>query len=167
MARPNRLTTIGLALLTTSVAVGLTAAPAQAATTGVVSVYKTTKVRYKAATGKQNKIVITRAGNTITVDDVVTLKPGAGCKKVEGDTTRVRCTTAAAPTRITVYSYDRNDSIVNDTDVPMSADSGTGSDRLYGGSRGDHLYSADGADRLERSPTSDHPRIARDRHHPA
>jgi serralysin len=149
MARSHRLATVGLALLTTtSVVIGPAAAPAQAAATGVVSVYKTTKVRYKAATGKQNRIVITRAGNTITVDDVVAIKAGTGCKKVKGDKTRVRCTTAKAPTTIVVYSYDRNDSITNNTDVRMSADSGTGSDRLYGGSRGDSLFGGSGADRL-------------------
>lgn len=92
MARSHRLTTIGLALLTTtSVVIGLAAAPAQAATTGVVSVYKTTKVRYKAATGKQNKIVITRAGNTCS-----TAARAATASTAATATTSSKATTAIA-----------------------------------------------------------------------
>src|SRR6188508_2036217 len=89
----------GLALLATTAAVGLAAAPAQASAGGLASVYATVKVQYKAAKGKQNKVVITRAGNTITIDDVVAVKAGKGCKKVKGDKTKVRCTTRKAPTR--------------------------------------------------------------------
>ncbi|GAA2698548.1 calcium-binding protein [Actinoplanes palleronii] len=146
MARIIRPALAGLALLTTTCAVGLLAGPAQAAATGVASVYGGTKVQYKAATGKQNKLVITRLGNTVTIDDVVAVKAGKGCKKV--NSSKVRCTTGKAPTRVRVYTYDRNDSIVNNTDVRMSADSGTGNDRVYGGSRGDYILGGMGTDKL-------------------
>ncbi|GAA1589080.1 calcium-binding protein [Actinoplanes couchii] len=136
---------IGVAAL---LMVGLAGVPAQAASTGVASVVQGTKIRYKAATGKQNRVTITRSGNTITVDDVVTVKAGKGCKQVKGDKTRVRCTPTKAPTRIQVWTYDRNDTIVNRTDVGMTADGGAGADRITGGSRSDRLEGGDGADRL-------------------
>ncbi|SDT73095.1 calcium-binding protein [Actinoplanes derwentensis] len=124
------------------------AAPAQAASTGSASVYATTKVQYQAATGKQNRVTITRSGNTITIDDTVTIKAGKGCKPVKGDKTQVRCTPGKAPTRIRVYSYDRNDVVTNNTDVPSTVDGGTGNDRLLGGSRADQLTGGAGTDRL-------------------
>ncbi|MEU4243765.1 hypothetical protein [Actinoplanes sp. NPDC026619] len=63
--------------------------------------------------------------------------PGKGCKKVKGDKTRVRCTPKKTPIRVRVYTYDRNDSIVDRTDLAMTADGGTGNDRIAGGPRGD------------------------------
>lgn len=135
-------------LLASGTALTGLAAPAQAASTGVASVYETTKVQYKAATGKANRITVTRAGSTITIDDVVAIKAGKGCKAVKGDKTQVRCTTVKSPTRVRIYAYDRNDVVVNNTDVPSSIDGGTGNDRLYGGSRADRLTGGSGADRL-------------------
>jgi hypothetical protein len=55
-----------------------------------------TKVVVKAGSNQTNKVVITRSGRTVTVDDVVALKPGKGCRKI--DKTKVRCTTARTPT---------------------------------------------------------------------
>jgi serralysin len=124
------------------------AAPAQAATTGTASVVETTKVQYKAAKGKQNKVVVTRSGNTITIDDKHTIKAGKGCKTVKGDKTKVRCTTKKTPTRVRVYTYDRNDTVVNNTDLGMTADGGTGKDKLTGGPRGDLLRGDRGADTI-------------------
>ncbi|WP_328464256.1 calcium-binding protein [Actinoplanes sp. NBC_00393] len=146
MARSAWPTRAGLALLAT-ISVGALAAPAQAATTGVATV-SGTKVQYKAASGKQNKVLITRSGNTITIDDQVAVKAGKGCKAVAGDKSKVRCTPSAAPTRVTVYTYDRVDTIVNSTDVRMTADGGTGGDRITGGSRGDKIKGGSGADRI-------------------
>ena len=90
-------------------------------------------MQYKAAKGKQNKVVVTRSGNTVTVDDKVAVKAGKGCKAVKGDKTKVRCTTKKAPTRVRVYTYDRNDSIVNKTGLATTADGGTGNDSITGG----------------------------------
>ncbi|MBB3099933.1 hypothetical protein FHR83_007649 [Actinoplanes campanulatus] len=129
-------------------AVGVVATPAQAASTGVVSVYDGTKVRYKAGGGHQNRVLLSRSGNTITVDDRVAVKAGAGCKAVKGDRTKVRCTTKIAPTRVRVNTYDRNDTIVNNTGLSMTADGGTGSDKITGGPRGDILYADLGGDQI-------------------
>ncbi|MEU4419058.1 calcium-binding protein [Actinoplanes sp. NPDC024001] len=137
-------TCVGLTLLTTLTA-GALAAPAQAATAGVASVTGT-KVQYKAAKGKQNRVVVTRSGNTITVDDVVSVKPGTGCKKV--NKTKVRCSTKTAPTRVRIYTYDRNDTIVNKTDLAATVDGGTGSDKITGGPRSDNLRGHTGSDQV-------------------
>ncbi|MBB2945242.1 Ca2+-binding RTX toxin-like protein [Actinoplanes lutulentus] len=137
---------VGLALLST-VSAGILAAPAQAAGAGATSV-SGTKVQYKAAAGKQNKVVITRSGNTIVIDDKVAIKAGKGCKAVKGDKTKVRCTPPKAPTRVLVYTYDRVDSIVNNTDVRMTADGGTAGDTITGGARGDRIKGGSGADRI-------------------
>ncbi|BFU46375.1 calcium-binding protein [Krasilnikovia sp. MM14-A1004] len=147
MFRSAWLSRVGLCAVAT-LGVGVLAAPAQAATTGVASVVESTKVQYKAAKGKQNKVVVTRSGRTVTIDDTVAIHPGKGCKAVTGDRTRVRCTPAKAPTRVRVYTYDRNDSIVNDTDLPMTADGGTGNDKVTGGPRGDILRGDRGRDTI-------------------
>ncbi|GGN73492.1 hypothetical protein GCM10010112_42840 [Actinoplanes lobatus] len=137
----------GLSAMLT-VAAGMLASPAQAASTGIVQVVETTKVQYKAAGGDQNRVVISRSGNTVMIDDVVTLAVGKGCKAVQGDRTRVRCTIAQGPARVQVYTYDRNDSVDNRSDVGLSADGGSGADRLTGGPRGDRLFGGSGADRI-------------------
>ncbi|MBW6438227.1 calcium-binding protein [Actinoplanes hulinensis] len=135
---------VGLTLLT-PVAVGALAAPAQAASVGVASV-DGTKVQYKAASGKQSKVVVTRSGMSVTIDDVVAVKAGKGCKKL--DSSKVRCTMKKAPTRVRIYTYDRNDSIVNKSDLAMTADGGTGNDRITGGPRGDLLRGYRGNDTI-------------------
>ncbi|WIM96383.1 calcium-binding protein [Actinoplanes oblitus] len=135
--------------LTTMAAVGTVASPAQAATGGVASVTSTTRVQYKAASGKQNRVVITRSGRTITIDDQVAVTAGKGCKKVKGDRTKVRCTTPKAPTGVTIYTYDRYDVIVNDSDLRMKAYSGTGNDTVFGGSRRDEIQTGSGNDKAD------------------
>ncbi|GIF13541.1 calcium-binding protein [Actinoplanes teichomyceticus] len=121
--------------------------PARAAgTAGLLAVVDGTVVEYKTAKGKQSTITLTRKGATITVDDRVAIKVGAGCRRVKGDRTKARCTPAAAPTRLRVYAYDRSDTIVNSTDLPITADGGTGSDKLTGGSSHDRLYGRSGND---------------------
>jgi serralysin len=155
VSRPVWPARFGLVLVST-VALGAFAVPAEAATSGVVSVVETTKVRYKAGKGRQNKVVVTRSGSTITMDDQVAIKAGAGCRAVKGDKTKVRCTTRKAPTRVRVYVYDRNDSVVNKTDLPMTVDGGTGKDRLTGGPRADRLLGGDGADTIQGLDGSDY-----------
>ena len=155
MSRSVWLTRFGLTLLSIA-SLGVLAVPAEAATTGVVSVVEATKVRYKAGKGRQNKVVVTRSGRTITVDDQVAIKAGAGCKAVKGDKTKVRCKTRKAPTRVRVYTYDRNDTVVNKSDLPMTADGGTAKDRLTGGPRADRLLGGDGADTIHGLAGSDY-----------
>lgn len=139
---------VGIALFTV-VAAGTVASPAQAATTAVASVTSATKVQYKAASGKQNNVVITRSGNTITIDDKVAVGAGKGCKKVKGDKTKVTCRTKKAPGRVTIHTYDRNDVIVNNSDVRVSVFSGSGNDTVLGGSRGDDIDTGSGHDKAD------------------
>ncbi len=141
----------------TTVAVSATAFPAQAVSSaGLASVVNATKVQYKSARGKQSKVVVTRSGNTITIDDKVAVKAGKGCKAVKGDKTKARCTTKKAPTRVRIYTYDRNDSIVNRTGLAMTGDGGTGSDTITGGPRGDYLYGLEGNDKIYGLGGGDH-----------
>jgi Ca2+-binding RTX toxin-like protein len=135
-----------VALLTSVGAVGALAVPAQAASTGVASVVASTRIQYKAGSKATNKVVVTRSGNTVTIDDVVAVKPGTGCKKV--DKTKVRCTTRKAPTRVLVYLGAKNDSVVDKTDLPMTADGGDGNDKITGGSRADSLRGGAGKDQI-------------------
>ncbi|UQU65214.1 calcium-binding protein [Couchioplanes caeruleus] len=126
----------------------LIAGPAWAASSGVAKVVGDTKVQYTAARGKANKVVVTRSGRTFTIDDVVSVKAGAGCKAVSGDTTKVRCTTPKNPTWFFVYTGDKNDSIKNSTDLGMTARAGSGNNWITGGPKHDDLYADDGADTI-------------------
>ena len=124
------------------------AGPAFAAgTDGSASVSGTT-VRFTAGSKVTNRVVITRNGKTVTIDDRVKVKAGKGCKAVKGDKTKVRCTVKKGPTRVNVFLYDRDDSVVNNAGLPMTAEGGSGKDRLVGGSRNDVLYGMSGADQL-------------------
>jgi Ca2+-binding RTX toxin-like protein len=146
---PQRRAAISIAvagLLTAGTA--LLAAPAAAAATGVASVVSATKVQYKAASGKVNKVVVTRSGRTFTIDDVVTVKAGKGCKAVKGDKTKVRCTTSKNPDWFRVYTGDKNDTITNKTDLGMTARAGSGNNTITGGPKHDELFADDGHDRI-------------------
>ncbi|MET0417785.1 MAG: calcium-binding protein, partial [Actinoplanes sp.] len=124
------------------------AIPADAATTGVVSVVSTSVITYTAATGKANTVVVTRSGNTITVDDVYGLKAGAGCAKVSGDTTKIRCTPKVAPVWVRVDLQDGNDTVINNSGLSMTAWGRAGNDKLTGGPRNDNLYGGAGNDAI-------------------
>ncbi|MEU4692255.1 calcium-binding protein [Actinoplanes sp. NPDC023714] len=139
---------VGIILLTTIGAGVLAAPPAQAASTGVVSVTKTTWVQYKAGSGTTNKVTITRSGRTVTVDDKVKIKAGKGCKAVKGDKTKVRCKLKKNPTRVVVYAGSRNDTVVNKTGIRATFEGGSGNDVLVGGSNLDRLFGNSGADRI-------------------
>jgi Ca2+-binding RTX toxin-like protein len=132
-------------MLVTTLAGTLLATPAHAATTGIASVAGTV-VTFKAAKGKQNTVVVTRSGNTVTIDDRVAVKPGKGCRKI--DKTKVKCKTAKTPTRVRVSTYDRVDRIVNNADLAMTANGGTAGDTIHGGPRGDLLRGDTGNDKL-------------------
>ncbi|MBL7259651.1 calcium-binding protein [Paractinoplanes lichenicola] len=126
----------------TAVAIGAAgwfALPAEAATGGLASVTSSTVVQYAAAAKAVNNVVITRSGRTITIDDRVAVRAGKGCAAVKGDSTKVRCTTAATPGQVRVFTYDGNDTIVNNTNVPLTANGGPGSDRITGGSAADYI----------------------------
>ncbi|WP_433720941.1 calcium-binding protein [Actinoplanes sp. CA-051413] len=147
MINANWVARAGAALLAT-VSFGAFAVPAVAAgTDGAASVSGTT-VRFRAGTKVANRVVITRKGKVVTVDDRVKVKAGKGCKAVKGDKTKVRCTVKKGPERVTVRLYDSNDSVVNNAGLPMKAEGGSGNDRLVGGSRNDTLFGMSGADKL-------------------
>jgi Ca2+-binding RTX toxin-like protein len=136
----------GLALLASVTTAGVLAAPAQAAPSGIASVVESTKIQYKAGSKTTNKVVVTRSGNTVTIDDVVAVKPGKGCTRV--DRSKVRCSTRKAPTRVRVYLGANNDSVINKADLPMTAGGGDGNDKITGGLRADSLSGGDGKDRI-------------------
>nr|BFE76173.1 hypothetical protein GCM10020092_094740 [Actinoplanes digitatis] len=146
MSRSFWFRSAGLALITSLATVPVLVAPAQAATAGVASVVEGTKIQYKAGSKTTNKVVVTRSGNAVTIDDVVAVKPGKGCKKV--DRTKVRCTTRKAPTRVRVYLGAKNDSVVNKADLPMTAAGGDGTDKITGGARADLLSGGTGKDQI-------------------
>ncbi|MBO3739616.1 calcium-binding protein [Actinoplanes flavus] len=149
----------GAVLFTTAIGAGLAAAPAQAAATGVVSLPSGTyQVRYTAAGKAANKVVVTRSGRTVTVDDRVRLKAGKGCKAVKGDATRIRCTFSGTIDQwsLLVDLGDRSDSLVNDTGLRMRAHGGTGNDTLRGGTFSDDLFGGTGNDRVWGNGGRDH-----------
>jgi serralysin len=76
-----------------------------------------------------NRVVITRKGNVVTVDDRVEVKAGKGGKAVKGDKAKVRCTVKKGPTRVNVWLHDRNDSVENNSGLY----GGAGSDDLSAG----------------------------------
>ncbi|MEV6342212.1 calcium-binding protein [Actinoplanes sp. NPDC051851] len=133
--------------VTASALVVLAAAPAQAATTGVAKVTGSGTVVFTAASGRQNSVVITIKGRTVTLDDRVALKAGKGCKRV--DKTRVTCTTAKKTTKIQATLGDRKDKVTDKTSVPLYADGGSGDDTLIGGSGRDQLKGGTGADTIK------------------
>jgi serralysin len=135
---------VGLALLAAPT-------PVQAASTGTVSlgVY----LRYKAANGKKNSLVITRSGNKVTFDDTVTLKAGKGCKAVSGHKTVVTCTYDSST--MVVKLGDKNDTFVNKTGMAVNAYGESGNDNLTGGSGGDKLDGSTGSDKLYGSAGGD------------
>ncbi|KUL34621.1 calcium-binding protein [Actinoplanes awajinensis] len=130
------LTRAGLTLLA-GTAVLAAGAPAQAASTGSASV-KGTEISFT--------VVVTRSGRTVTIDDKYAIKPGKGCKRV--DATKVRCTTAKAPTRIKVLLGTRNDRFVNKTAIQSWVDGQSGNDAITGGSGKDSLDGGTGNDAI-------------------
>jgi Ca2+-binding RTX toxin-like protein len=144
----SRVGSAALTVAAVTAAFATVATPAQAATTGVAKVVTSTKVQYDAGHGKTNSVTVTRSGHIVTIDDKVTVKAGKGCKAVKGDKTKVRCTTSKTPTRVGVYLRDRNDSVINNSDLAISARGGDGNDTLKAGPRGDDLSGDDGNDTL-------------------
>lgn len=135
----------------TTIAATAVAGPAAASSYGWVTAGATT-VSFSADTKVRNKVVITRSGRTVTIDDRVAVKPGKNCKQVKGDKTRVRCKTTKTPAKVVVNLYDRDDSVVNKSDLKMQAYGGLGNDNLVGGPKADVLH---GEDICERSAGND------------
>jgi len=152
--------TLAAALLGATMA-ALFAAPAQAASTGIAFVTHDkdggSTVRFKAGSGKANRIVVTNGPTYyITIDDSSPIQAGRGCKAIKGDRTKVNCGVGELTERVEVATYDRNDSITNRTRMKLIAHGGTGNDTITGSSFADVLYGNDGADRIYGNGGSDY-----------
>jgi serralysin len=140
---------VGSALLlsvVSTVAATAVAGPAAASSYGRVTAGATT-VTFSADSKAKNKVVITRSGRTVTIDDRVAVQPGKNCKQVKGDKTRVLCKTTKTPAKVIVNLYDRDDSVVDKSDLKLEAYGGFGNDKLVGGPKADVLYGDDPCDR--------------------
>jgi serralysin len=135
-------------LLSTASIIAATAVagPAAAASYGWVTADATT-ISFSADTKVQNQVVITRSGRTVTIDDRVAVKPGTNCKQVKGDKTRVQCKTTKTAAKVVVKLRDRDDSVVNNSDLKIEAYGGPGNDKLVGGPKADMLHGEDICDR--------------------
>ncbi|SDT75204.1 calcium-binding protein [Actinoplanes derwentensis] len=151
LSRTTWLTRAGVVLLSGTAAAGALAAPAQAASTGRASItfgIFGPVIVVEAGSGKTNKIVITKSGNKVTIDDRVTVKAGEGCTAVKGDKTKVTCTDPKPIARVRVELGSGNDSVTNRTAVPLTALGGSGNDTIRGGSGRDKLYGGTGRDKI-------------------
>jgi Ca2+-binding RTX toxin-like protein len=144
----RKLAAIGIAAAATT---AFFASPAQAASAAKAEVVgkNGTVVRFTAAAGQANSLVITISGRTITLNDTVAIKAGKGCKAVKGDKTKVKCTTTRKPTGLSVTLGDRNDFVDNNTAVALTADGGSGDDVVFGGTGKDTLRGGDGIDDVQ------------------
>lgn len=140
---PGRLSAGLTVTVTALVCAGVLGTPASAAMVGGSVSASGTTVRFTAAAGAANTVVVTRLGSTIVDDDEVPVEAGRGCRAVPGDDTKVRCPLLLDPTLINVSLGDRNDSLTNQTAVPVEATGGDGDDTLTGGSGADRIDGGD------------------------
>ncbi|MEU4424400.1 hypothetical protein AB0F81_27590 [Actinoplanes sp. NPDC024001] len=84
----------------------------------------------------------------LTIDDRHPIHAGAGCQPVAGDNTKVTCGLGELTERLRIHTYDRNDTVVNETRLKLIARGGSGSDTITGASAGDLIHGGSGADRL-------------------
>ncbi|SDT75208.1 calcium-binding protein [Actinoplanes derwentensis] len=138
------LTRVGVTLLGTTTAVGMFAAPAQAASDATVSVLGESLI-FKAAKGKVNRVSISQSGGKVVFDDRVAVKAGAGCAPVKGDKTKVTCTGVA---QLHINLGDRDDVFVNRTALTSNVAGVNGNDTLTGGPGRDYLSGGAGNDKL-------------------
>jgi serralysin len=146
VSRRPVLSRIGLVLITVG-AVGAVAGPAQAAASGTVRVLSSTVLEYTAASGKANTLLIGVNGTTVTIDDSVKLKAGAGCAAVSGQSTVVTCV-LDDPSSMTVNLGDRNDRLSTTSALNLTVFGGTGDDVLTGGAGVDRLHGGAGKDKV-------------------
>ncbi len=141
---------IGIAIA----AVGSTvwgASPALAASSGMAQAAQVEdgwSVEFQAASGQANKLVVSASGRTITLDDVVAIKAGKGCAAVQGDRTKVTCTTPVLANNLDIRLGDKNDTFINRSASFASVFGGSGNDVLTAGKDGDALEGEGGNDKL-------------------
>jgi Ca2+-binding RTX toxin-like protein len=146
MFRSDR-TVIGSIGAVTIASIALFASPAQAAGAGTADVVSST-VRFAAKNGDTNALVITVRGRTVTLDDRVAIRPGRGCRAVQGDVTMVTCRTSQRSGLLDIRLGDGDDSLTDQTSIDMVAAGGTGSDTVLGGAGNDRISGGDGRDYL-------------------
>lgn len=144
----STLTAIGAAAVAVAATTTLFGSPAQAATVGDVEVVPghTPIVLFTAGSGHQNSVTVIKSGNTVTIDDRVAIKARKGCKAVKGDSTKVTCTVTGKNAEVSVTLGDKNDTVYNWADLPMSAWGDAGNDLINGGNRRDVLHGGSGND---------------------
>ena len=167
-------TMIATAALIAAAALAPAAAPAQTDTAEVATATSTATagMRY-IGTSERNNVRVTLLGTNFTVDDIVPIQAGTGCKAIPGDATKVTCiafkTVPNGPLfkRFFVDPRKGDDTVVNQTSgvgpansgAPMLAIAQQGNDSLVGddkaaddlrGSTGiDILIGLGGSDELE------------------
>ena len=137
--------------IATATAAGLafTALPAHAAAAATATVVEPGSVRFDAAAGQANNLLITAQGRVVTFDDDVAVTAGAGCTAVAGDDTRVTCDLGAPAIALglVVNVRDGADTVINDSAIGLLAAGGAGADLLIGSdTAADQLRGEGGAD---------------------
>jgi Ca2+-binding RTX toxin-like protein len=104
-------------------------------------------VKYTAAAGERNEVVLARAGDAVDVrDSTATIEPGPGCESTGPH--EVRCSSPYGIWRLAVYAGDLADEVTNTTTIFARLVGGSGPDRLTGGPDVDALYAGPGEDQL-------------------
>jgi Ca2+-binding RTX toxin-like protein len=143
--RPKLTVAVGAAVIASQCL--LTAGIASAAGGGVAEV-SANVLRYTAAAGDNNSVVISLSGGAFIVDDIVSITPGPGCGYPSvADLTRVQCLSAGV-TSISVRAGDGNDVVNNTSATPSTLWGEAGDDLLDGGQGNDILRGDGGADRF-------------------
>ncbi|HWS35826.1 MAG TPA: calcium-binding protein [Actinoplanes sp.] len=146
-------TRAGIALLSTTAAIGVLAAPAQAASVGTASVVNG-KLIFKAGSGKTNRVWLSPVFNgKLELSDRVAVKAGKGCKTVKGVKHTVRC---VGVTSAKISLGSGNDVFLNRGLLTTLVHGGAGNDTLNGGIGRDFLYGEAGNDRVNGDWGSDY-----------
>src|SRR5436190_19803656 len=97
---------------------------------------------YVASPGEANDLTITVSGNSVRLQDTVTITPRNGCSAVDAHT--VTCSVGRGKAKL----FDGNDRarVVGGRTVDVNG--GNGNDVLIGGSGGDYLNGSNGDDKI-------------------
>lgn len=136
----------------TATGLAFTALPAQAAATATAAVVTPGSVRFDAAAGQTNNLLITAQGRVVTFDDDIAITAGSGCAAVVGDPTQVTCDLGAPPIALglIVNVRDGADTVIDDTAIGLLASGGDGDDTLIGSDTAvDNLRGQAGADSVQ------------------
>ena len=156
--------TARLLVLGATAAFATTAAPVHAQAPGNATVRSIEAAGMLYVGGNaDNNVRITLSGTTFTIDDVIPITAGTGCKPVSGDATKATCVAfKVAPNgRFKVFNVNTgfgNDKIANVTSIasipgnlgaPMRANGSSGDDMVTGDPRAeDTLIGSTGNDTL-------------------